>query len=135
MTPYFEQLPLWEHMNIGERMIVRQWAEWPTPRVMVKRIEGIVAVIGFIHDKPDEDCLIFDFVFAHPDHRRRGLGSAIVKHVCTWGRARVYAAPGGDGSEEFWSACGFAPVTGEAIPGCLPPALAHKVWVWSPNGH
>lgn len=123
-----EHLPLWEHMNDCDRMIVRQWAEWPTPRVMVKRIEGVVAAIGFINDKPDEDCSIVDFIFAHPDHRRKGMASAIVKRVCTWGRAYVYAAPEGNQGEDFFSACGFAPVNGDTAPEWLPETLLHRVW-------
>ncbi len=50
-------------------------------RLYVYEVNGRIVGVAALHPKPDERIGIIRWVYVHPEHQRRGIGTALMKHI------------------------------------------------------
>jgi len=105
--------PLWDHMDELEKIMVRQWKQWPTRRLVVKKDpeqENEFLAVAFLNDLSHRDSCNVEFIFVRPDSRRLGHASFLLSHIIKWDRATLFAYPDSDESRAFFKKFNFVPV-------------------------
>ena len=47
----------------------------------VYEVEGRIVGVAALHPKPDEKVGIIRWVYVHPEYQRKGIGTALIKHI------------------------------------------------------
>jgi len=50
-------------------------------RFYVYEVNGRIVGVAALHPKPNEKIGIIRWVYVHPEHQRRGIGTALMKHI------------------------------------------------------
>jgi GNAT superfamily N-acetyltransferase len=100
-------VPLWEHMDAAQRAYVQVWCGWDTGRLLVKREGERIVGAAFVNDAEHADFVNIDFIFVHPEHRRRGVATALMRALLGWERGHYVAVADNDGSEAFFTTFGL----------------------------
>lgn len=125
--------PLWDHMDEYDKMIVRQWAQNPNRRVVLKKNEtGQYIAAALVNDTDHLESCCIDFIFVHPNSRRKGYASKLLSSIFKWDRATVFAYPYSEESRAFFKKHEFVPASYEnglaPLDWCETPLLLNNMW-------
>ena len=82
--------------------------------------------VAFVNDSKHAEYAHIDFLFVHPQYRRRGVGTALMRTILGWGRSHYGLIADKDDSEAFFKTFGFTDDRGS-----MPPSLSHLPMPWA----